>query len=1124
MSKKLLIDTFRTIKQTFAKFFTLFAIVTLGVAFFVGVSAAAPIMGYSVDVYNDENKLMDIQIFSNYGFEDDDVITVQNTEGVLKAEGVKFVDVFAKYNNNDMVARIHSYNVQNEINQFVLKEGRLPQNKTECVAEKGGSLYLKISMGDKISFSRPEDDLEDYLNVNGCTVVGLVDTPEYLNEEKGNSTLNNRSLGTYVYLLDDDFSLDSYTTIVALIDNAIDYNSFTDEYFEHIQPTEDRLEILATTQSAARRDAVVKEANDEYNDGLVEYNDGKKEFDDEIAKAELDIKKAEQDLIDGQQKIVDGEEEIVVNQAKLDKEVADATITLDDAQFQVESGLVTWKAEKEKFENEIKPALVAQKNELEPKYNSLATALNTVQMLEQSKSELGIQKDALQNRINELNAIPNKTPAEDQELADKIAELAIVTQKYIECESGITNVWNSLASSGITDIATLSATVAQLQVALQQINDGITMGEQKLAEAKSVLDSSFQQVWSGKEELERTKNENQQKLDDARKDIVQAKKDLQKGKTELAEAKADFASEKADGQKELDDARADLVKARDDIDKLEKGEWTILDRDLHYGSRKYSDTIEQMKAIASIFPVFFILVSALVCLTTMTRMVDEQRGQIGTLRALGYGKLACASKYLIYAGIATISGGIVGSIIGMMVFPAVIYTAWNMMYVLPPIRLEIPWSLIVVANILFMILMLATTWMASRQEMNEVTSQLLRPKSPPMGKKIVLERIGFIWKHLSFTSKVTARNIIRYKKRFFMTVIGIAGCTALLVAGFGIKGSISTIVNSQFGDIYKYDGFISLKDDLKVSEINKIENEVKTKEDVINTTLLTTYSSKIYVGNSEEIVSVEVYDNSEELFLNNNIRHRKDNDTILFTNDTVIISEKLSELLNIKVNDKIKIESENEIAREFTVGDICEMYVDHHIYMTVSNYENTFGIKAVPNAIQIIADQDTDILQESIGNIEGIESFNFFKPVIENFNSMIQGLNIVVVVLIVSAGLLAFVVLSNLTNVNISERQREIATLKVLGFNRKEINMYIYKENLILTFIGSLVGLVLGIMLHRFVILMVEMDFIMFGRDVSTMSLIYSVLITLGFAIVVNYAMTFKLRKIKMVESLKSVE
>lgn len=1124
MTKELIIDTFRTIKKTFGKFFTLFAIVTLGVAFFVGVSAAAPIMGYSVDTYNDEYQLMDIQIFSNYGFEENDVVAVEKSEGILAAEGTKFVDVFAKYANNDIVARIHNYDSKNKINQFDLKEGKLPQGKNECLVEKGGSLYEGISIGDKIKFSRPKNDLDDFLDVTGCTVVGLITTPEYINEEKGNSTLNSRSLSKYIYLSDDAFSMDYYTTIVALVDGAIDYGSFTADYFDFVQPTEDKLEVLATTQSKVRQEKIVKEANEEYNDGLIEYNDGKKEFDDEIAKAERDIRKAKQDLIDGQKEIVNGEEEIVTNQATLDKEVADATITLDDAQFQLESGLVTWKAEKAKFDNETKPALVAQKNELEPKYNSLATALNTVQMLEQSKSELGAQKDTLQNRINELNAISNKTLDEIQELADKTAALAIVTQKYIECESGITIVWNSLASSGITDLATLSATVSQLQSGIKQIDDGIAMGEKKINEAKSVLDSSFQQVWGGKEELERTKVESQQKLDDARNDIIQAKKDLQKGKTELADAEVEFEKEKADGQKELDDAWADLVKAKDDIDNLEKGEWTVLDRDLHYGSRKYHDTIEQMKAIASIFPVFFILVSALVCLTTMTRMVDEQRGQIGTLRALGYGRLACASKYLIYAGIATILGGVAGSIVGMMVFPAVIYSAWSMMYVLPPIKIEIPWNLIILANVMFMGLMLLTTWMASRQEMNEVTSQLLRPKAPPMGKKIILEKIPFIWKRFSFTSKVTARNIIRYKKRFFMTVIGIAGCTALLVAGFGIKGSISAIVNKQFGDIYKYAGFVSLKDDLKLSEIISIDKEIKENKDVIDTTLLTTYSSKVYVGNQEEVVSVEVYDDSEEMFLNNNIRHRKDDIPIVLADDTVIISEKLSELLNLKVNDTIRIESENEIVREFVVGDICEMYVEHHIYISAANYENTFGIKANPNAIQIIANEDTDIIQENLASIDGIESFNFYKPVIENFNSMIQGLDIVVVVLIVSAGLLAFVVLSNLTNVNISERQREIATLKVLGFNRKEINMYIYKENLILTFIGSLVGLVLGIMLHRFVILMVEMDFVMFGRDVSSISLIYSVLITMGFALMVNYAMTFKLRKIKMVESLKSVE
>ncbi|SJZ86853.1 FtsX-like permease family protein [Anaerorhabdus furcosa] len=1099
MSKNLLKDTLRTIRKTFAKFVTLFAIVALGVAFFVGVSAAAPIMSVSVDKYNDENSFMDLQIYSTFGFEEGDIEALETVDGIEEVVGTKFVDVIGKYENKLWVIRVESYQPNQNLNNFVLKEGRMPKNKNECLAEKGGSLRTGVPLGAVIDVTRPENDTDDYLDVNQLTVVGLVDTPEYVNEEKGNSTLSNQAIQTFLFVPEESFSTDYYSSIIITVDGAKELNGFSQAYTDFIDPVQERIETLATTQSQVRRDRIYQEAMEEYNDGLQEYEDGKKEFNDEIAKAQREIN-------DAKQKLVDGEQEIKDNEEKLETESAKALLDLDNAQKDLEKGLVEWKAQKAKFDEETKPALLSQKNSIlvQVGVSSLDQLNGLITQVQGNVTNLQTKINDKNTRLQEIEVLLNTT-TDPTEIATLNAEKQAINAELQTLQ---------------TNLATATATLVPLTQArdgINQIDAGIASGEAQLTSAKQLLDEGAGKVWAGRLELEETKK-------DALQKIADAKVELADGKVELADAEKKFAEEKEKGQKELDDGWADLVKAKEDISKIEKAEWTVLDRDMNYSSKTFKDTIAQMRSIAAVFPVFFFLVAALVCLTTMTRMVDEQRGQIGVLRALGYGKLACASKYLIYAILATLLGGFVGTIFGLLIFPGVVYTAWGMMYVLPPIQLFVPWDLVILSNGLFVSVMALTTWFAARQSMNEVPSQLLRPKSPPMGKKIILERLPLIWNRFSFTSKVTARNIIRYKKRFLMTVIGIAGCTALLVAGFGIKDSISTIVDKQFNQIYQYDGQVALDDDLVQSKINEVQTEINNLEGVTNSLQLTSYQAKTMVNNDEQVATVYVYKNDEELKSMNDIRHRKDSKEIILDDSGVIIDEKLAELLNLSVGDTISIESENEIIKDFVVSDINEMYVNHSVFMTPTAYENAFGIKPTTNILQVVLDYETSDFLQKVSYIDGVQSVSFYGSLIENFNNMINGLNVVVVVLIVCAGLLAFVVLSNLTNVNISERQREIATLKVLGFNRKEVNMYIYKENLILTFIGSIFGLGLGVVLHKFIILMVEMDYIMFGRDVSVFSLILSVLITMFFALVVNFFMTFKLRKIQMVESLKSVE
>lgn len=1123
MSKKIFIDAMRTIKKTISKFITLFAIVTLGVSFFVGVSASPQIMSNSVDLYNDQNNLMDIQIFSIYGFDNEDIKVLENIEGIEEVQGKKFVDVLLKVGSNESVTRVVGYEENlGGINQFKLIQGRLPQNETECLIGKVGDFNF-VKIGDEVQLSRPNDDLDDILGRNSFKVVGIVETPEYINHSLGNSTLNNRQIYQLIYLPEDVFEVDFYSMAVATVENASLENSFGKNYFDVINLVKKRVEEVALTQQHVRRNLLVQEAQENYDEGLKEYEDGKAKYEDEITDAEQKINEGEKQIKKAIQDIAAGKEELAEAKTKFKDFVQDAESQLNIGQEKVDVAIKQWESGKKEFEENTKPELLAKKLVLEDRLGGLKEAQDALRLVQVGKEELLLQKQQVDGRIEQLQSQSSLTIEEKEELQQLLLKQATLNEMIADADMKIEMIWINLSSSGITDEASLLDAISQIEKGIIEINTGISQAEAEINNAKLILDKTTDEIELKRNQLSwevilaNEKFEESEKIiRDSEVQVATAKKEIKTGKEELSAAKLE-------GQAELDKGWADLMEAKEEISKLEEGKWIILDRNEHYSSKTYRDTVDQMGAIAKIFPVFFFLVAALVCSTTMTRMIDEQRGQIGALRALGYHKIACSMKYILYAGISTLAGGIIGSIIGMRIFPVTIYSTWGMMYQLPPMQYQTPWALIVGANGMFLLVMLGVTMMATRKEMKEVPSQLLRPKAPAVGKTILLERISLIWNKLSFTSKVTARNLFRYKKRFFMTVLGIAGCTALLVAGFGIRSSISLIVDKEFSEMQHYDGFISFKNNLSYSEVEKMEEEILNLEGVDKVERISIYASSVESMDGEKIsVSTSVFEGNEAMHEIRATRERKTKKVLALTDDSIMINEKLAEVLNVREGDTVIFESENNISREVMIGGVFESYVGHNVFLTSKYYQDIFEEKLAANAIAVKINET--LSQTELVGIKGVDSLQLYAPIIKTFNEMIEGLDIVVYILILSAGLLVLIVLSNLTSVNISERQREIATLKVLGFNRKEINHYIYKENILLTIIGILFGLVLGTVLHQYIILLVEVENAMFVRELPISTYVYASLITLAFSMIVNYVMAFSLRKIKMVESLKSVE
>ncbi len=588
---------------------------------------------------------------------------------------------------------------------------------------------------------------------------------------------------------------------------------------------------------------------------------------------------------------------------------------------------------------------------------------------------------------------------------------------------------------------------------------------------------------------------------------------------EKAVAQFDFDAVNAEYDKKMNETLADS----------DSWEWYVLTRESSYSFRDYESSANRMKAIATVFPLFFIIVAGLVCLTTMTRMVEEERGLIGTYKALGYGKATIALKYVIYAFLASLTGAVIGCAAGLRLFPYIIYESWNIIYQMPAIKYASHTILSVVAVASLILVTLIATLYSCYNELSEVPSALMRPKAPKNGKKILLEHT-FIWKHLSFTKKVTMRNIFLYKKRFFMTVIGIAGCGALITAGFGIKDSVQSIIDNQYGQIIHYDNILVFNKNADSDARNNLSDKISSDEYYKSSLMDYAYTAEVKIPGSADDYSTEitVVKDTSAYMDYVTFRTRRSKKTIELDDSGVIISEKLAKDLNVKEGDNVLIHDEDNKQATVKVSGVMEMYINNYIFMTSEYYSQVFGYTPDNNRILGILTSDGDDIQSVIGDRyltdNNVKSLTFVKANITRFENMIQSLDLVTWVLIISAGMLAFVVLYNLTNVNISERIREIATIKVLGFYDREVGEYVYRENIILTLIGGVFGLLLGMALHAYIMTTIELDGVMFGTKINISSFLISYGITILFSLLINIFMYPSLKKIPMVESLKSVE
>ena len=1079
MKSALFKDIIREIKRTKSRFFSIFAIIALGAGFFSGLKAACPDMLATQEAYFRDNNLMDIHLLSTYGFDEGDMDAIRAVDGIRGIYPTYSKDVFVKNDRNaNLIAKMIAIPdvttaayADKTIDEPVVLKGRMPQSANECVVEKHSQMRTTFNIGDTVSVytTDSENPLSDSLVRDSWTVVGIVMNPQYISYERGNTTIGDGSIDTYIMIPESNFCYEVYTDVYLTMEDAAAYGAFDDGYWNVMDGNVEEFEAVADVRKDERFAEIKNEAERQLADAKKKLADGEKEANEELSKAKQELDDAYKELTDGEKKLADGKkqyndgrEEYNNSKKEFDEGIADAELKIEEAQAELDDGYA--------------------------QYNNGVSQL--MEGLESSAEQLRAKTAEIKAAISAGMGTP--------EMEMMLAELE---RQLGEIEYLINNPEAAIAST------------EELRTAKDQ-----------LEEAGDRLNSA--KLWLGVE-----KENGQKQLDEAAAELSKAYKTLRDSEKQLADGwdeyndgLAKYEEAKAESDQKLADARQQILDAEKKVAKLKKPTWYVFTRKDNPGFSTYESDAYRIENVCKIFPVFFFLVAILVCLTTMTRMVEEERTQIGTLKALGYSKAAIASKFIVYSALASLSGSVVGIAAGSFIFPTVIYSAYEMLYKTPALKLQPMPEVWVLVTLCALVCTTAAALMACMAELRSNPAALMRPKAPKAGKRVLLEKIPFIWKRLSFTRKVTVRNLFRYKKRIFMTILGIAGCTALTMAGFGIYSSISVILDKQYSEIFNYDLIVVLDSDAGEYTLETVDKALEEDENTTeNVELYMKSLSYKGIGDTSLVVAKDTTKLADVVKFNDRVT----GDPLELTDDGVIITERFAELSGLSAGDEFTFTCGGE---EITakVSAVTENYTLHFVYMTENLYEKLCGAKPSYNTYFTIMKDTGDEAQKEIGerlmSLDGVQALSFVKDNRESFGNTVKNLNYVVILIIVSAAMLAFVVLYNLTNINITERIREIATIKVLGFYDNEVSAYVFRENILLTLIGDAIGLGAGVWLHRFVIQVAQTDSVMFGRTLPLWCFAAAFVLTLIFALLVDFIMHFRLKKVSMVESLKSVE
>ena len=1007
MKSDLLKDSIKEIKNTYKRFLSILVMAFLGVGFFAGMRAASPDMVDTIDQYYKESQVYDIKILSTLGLTNDDIDALSEIDEIENTVGTYETEGKIEIDNKEIITKIMSVE---KLNKPILLQGNFPKTQNECVVEDSFLTSNHKSIGDTI-----EVEAEKTKNDEGEEV-------EYLNK---NILKIVGTVKSPLYI-----SRDRGTS--SLGSGKIDYYIYVPK--ENIKANEIYTNIYIKLKNSENYTT----SSEKYEEYIAEVKEKIEAIKEEREKARHDK------LVDiATRKVKEAEEKLNENKQNAQQQIEKAKQEIENGKNKIEKAEVKLNSSKKEADTKFKSA-----------YNQIQMAKESIF---QNETQLNQKEQEAGQQITELEIKKQELQTQFDTIENNLTQLE-TQYNQIKDNPNISEEQKQMLENKIQMLKQSKQTI---KAGIEQINNGITTGKQEIENAKTQLQNAKNELTKKEKQYEATKTATYSSLENAKIEIEKSKTELEKGEKEFKDKIADTESK--------------LIDSREKIANIENTTWYVLNRYSNTGYNSFIQDTESIENISKVFPIVFFMVALLISLTSMTRMVEEQRTQIGTLKALGYNKLQIASKYVIYAGLACVIGGVLGMSVGFVLLPQIIWTMYQMMYQMTD-NIHISFNIIIggMGLLLICVCIIGATIYAVLKELVQTPSTLMRPKAPKMGKRVLLEKIPFIWKRLSFSQKVTVRNIFRYKKRFLMTIIGILGCTALIVVGFGVRDSIRCIMPNQFEKVFNYDMQIGLKNGLEDEQKQKyiISLQEKTELEKVVETYMTSNIAKNQ--ENEEDVQIIVPKEPKDLDEVINLTDVKTGEKVQLEENAICLTDKVAELLNVKQGDTITLKDSKDQERQVKISNIVKNYVYHYVYMSRITYENLYGENYNTNMLftknnNLSKEQETNLATEIMNKSE-VASISRNSSIMNLLDDTMKSLNYVVIILIVSAGLLAFVVLYNLSNVNISERIRELATIKVLGFYDKEVYSYVTRETVILTAIGIVLGLIGGYFLNYFII------------------------------------------------------
>lgn len=1085
MKKAFRKNIFRTIKKSMGRYMAIFAIIALGVGFFAGLKVSKPAMMKTGQEYVREQNMYDYRLLSTWGFSEEEVSDIGNLDGIELAEGAVWED-FIYLNEEGEESCLKALSITEQVNKLTVTAGRLPERGDECVLDD--LRFSEDMIGKKITIAAENSqDTKDSFTYDTYTVTGLVCSPLYMNLERGTTTIGNGKIDAFIFMPLDGFSFDYYKEVYACGD--AENVAFSEEYQNEIDARTDGIEQDVTAVIEVRYEQEIADAKAEIADARQELTEKTGEAQQELSDAKTELEEGDKALAEGKQELQEAKDTL----AEKEEELREGETALKEG----ESALEAAEQELETGEAALTEGEAAYQQGLAEYQQGLAAYEEGAARLEAGRSQYEqakLQKEQLEA------SIPGDVLNQNSD--------------YLALKQAV---------------ETFEANERQLMETKTQLDTA----NSQLIESRSQLDESRTQLAAGRSQLE----ENRARLTESRSQIAEGKSQLAEGKAEISRAEQEIAEneetlaegwkEYEDGVKELESetakAEQEIADAEEELADVEEPKAYVLDRSTNVGYASFEGDVSIVEGVAKIFPIFFFLIAALVCSTTMTRMVDDERTQIGTLRALGYTEGAILAKYIIYSGSAAGLGAVAGYVLGSRLFPMAIWTAYGMLYGFTD-------TVIVVDNPGLFLLSFAaallcsagTTFAACRMELTHTPADLIRPKAPAAGKRILLERIPVIWKHLKFLHKVSARNVFRFKKRMIMMILGIAGCTALVIAGFGVKDSLSNIVNDQYDEILQYDISATYTKEITGEVLDEIQEQYG--EEITGRAVLQEASADAPYENGSKTVTLLVAEGEE---ISQCVNFHLDGKQVeLPKKGEILIDNRLAEVLSLNIGDQVTLRVGDENIKPLTVAGIFENHTYYYAYVTAETYEAYFGESFEPKTVYFSLTEGSDPYQMAsyLSEMKNASNTIVIEDVKTRVQNMMESMNYIVALIICCAAALAFIVLFNLGNINISERVREIATLKVLGFYPGETSAYVFRENMVLSVMGIIFGIPLGKLLHYFVMMQVRIDMISFEVHINPFSYLYSVVAVLGFTLCVDLIMRRKINRINMAESLKSIE